>query len=75
MLIFGSFHSSNNPLKMYSTVLNINNNIFIIIIKRFLEQQISTSELFLKDHVTQERSNGAENSALITAIDYILQYI
>ncbi len=48
---------------MYSTVLNINTNN-----KRFLEQQISISELFLKDHVTQDRSNDAENSALITAI-------
>ncbi len=54
----------------YKTVLNINNNN-----KRFLEQQISISELFLKDHVTQDWRNDAENPALITGINYILQYI
>ncbi len=35
----------------------------------FLEQQISILEWFLKDR------NVAENSALITEINYILQYI
>ncbi len=33
---------------------------------RFLEQQISISEWFLKDHVTQDRSNDAENAAMIS---------
>ncbi len=52
MLIFGSFYSSKNPEKIYSTVLNIiinnnsNNN------KMFIEQQISILVWFLKDHVT-----------------------
>ncbi len=58
MLIFGSLYSSKNSEQIYSTVLNINNNNNS---KRFLEQQISISELFLKDHVTQDRSNDAEN--------------
>ncbi len=39
----------------------------------FLEQQISISEWFLKDHVTLK--TDAENSALITGINYILNYI
>ncbi len=39
----------------------------------FVEQQISILEWFLKDHVTLK--TGAENSALITAVNYILQYI
>ncbi len=38
----------------------------------FLEQQIIL-EWFLKDHWSL--SNDAENSALITEINYILQYI
>ncbi len=53
MLIFGSFYSSKNPEKIYSTVLNIiinnnnsNNN------KMFIEQQISILEWFFQDHVT-----------------------
>ncbi len=58
MLIFGSLYSSKNSEQIYSTVLNIKNNNNS---KRFLEQQISISELFLKDHVTQDRSNDAEN--------------
>ncbi len=40
----------------------------------FLEQ-IIILEWFLKDHVTEDWSNDAENSALITEINYILQYI
>ncbi len=40
-----------------------------------LEQQIRILELFLKDHVTEEWSNDAENSALISEINYILTYI
>ncbi len=72
MLIFGCIYLSKNPEKIYSTVLNINNNNNL---KRFLKQQLSISELFLKDNVTQGRSNDAENSALITEINYILQYI
>ncbi len=41
----------------------------------FLEQQISILEWFLKDHVTEDWSNNAENTDLITGINYILQYI
>ncbi len=41
----------------------------------FPEQQLSISEWFLKNHVTEDWSNDAENSALITGINYILQYI
>ncbi len=40
----------------------------------FLEQQISILEWFLKDHVTL-KSHDAENSALITGMNYILTYI
>ncbi len=40
----------------------------------FLEQQINI-EWFLKDHVTEDRSNDAENVSLITGINYILKYI
>ncbi len=39
----------------------------------FLEQQISILEWFLKDHVTLK--TDAENAALITEINYIVQYI
>ncbi len=49
---------------MYTTVLNINYYYYYYY-----------SECFLMDHVTQDRSNDAENSALITGISYILQYI
>ncbi len=41
----------------------------------FLEQQISILEWFLKNHVTENWSNDAENSALITAINYIYIHI
>ncbi len=39
----------------------------------FLE--ISILAWFLKDHVTEDWSNDAENSVLITGINYILKYI
>ncbi len=40
------------------------------------EQQISILEWFLKDHVTLKTGViDAENSALITGINYILKYI
>ncbi len=51
MLIFGSFYSSKNPEKIYSTVLNIDNNNNNNT-KMFLELQIIILEWFLKDHVT-----------------------
>ncbi len=38
---------------------------------KFVEQK---SEWFLKDHVTEDWSNDAEHSALITGINAILQY-
>ncbi len=41
----------------------------------FLEQQISILEWFLKHHVTQDWSNDAEKSALITGAHYIVIYI
>ncbi len=38
----------------------------------FLEQQISILEWFLKDHAhTEDWNNDAENSVLITGINYI----
>ncbi len=40
----------------------------------FFLQQISILEWFLKDHVTL-KSIDAENSELITGINYILNYI
>ncbi len=40
----------------------------------FLEQQISVLEWFLKDHMTLRIAENAENSAVITGINYILQY-
>ncbi len=40
-----------------------------------LEQQISILEWFLKDHDTEDWSNDAENSDLVTGINYILKYI
>ncbi len=40
-----------------------------------LDQQISILEWFLKDHVMEDWSNDAENSALITEINYIWTYI
>ncbi len=57
-------------LKKITTVFIIDNNE-----KSFLEQQISILELFLKDRDTEDWSNDAENSALITGIKYILQDI
>ncbi len=42
----------------------------------FLEQQISISEWFLKDDVTEDWSNGGwKFSFAITEINYILKYI
>ncbi len=41
----------------------------------FLEQKISRLEWFLKDRDTEDWSNDAENSALITGINYNLKYI
>ncbi len=41
----------------------------------FLEQRISILDWFLKDHVTEDWSNDAENTALITEINYIFKYI
>jgi len=35
----------------------------------FLEHQILILEWFQKDYVTEDRSNDAENSALITGIN------
>ncbi len=37
----------------------------------FLEQQLIILEWFLKDHVTEDWSNDAENSALNTGKKYI----
>ncbi len=41
----------------------------------FLEQQISILEWFWRSCDTEDWSNDAENTALITGINYILQYI
>ncbi len=41
----------------------------------FLEHQISISNDFWRSCDTEDWSNDAENTALITAINYILQYI
>ncbi len=38
----------------------------------YFEQQIRIFELFLNDH---DWNNDAENSSLITGINYILKYI
>ncbi len=43
------------------------------IIRMFLEQQISILEWFLKDHVTEDWSNDAENSAVHHRNKYILK--
>ncbi len=58
---------------MYSTVLNIDNNNNNNNNKCFLS---SISE-YLNDfwRITEDWSNDAENSALITEINYILKYI
>ncbi len=56
----------------------IKKNMFLtLIIKRkFLEQQISILEWFLKDHVTLKTEVMAANfSFAITGINYILKYI
>ncbi len=50
--------------KMYSTVLNIENN---ILIQMYLEQHIIM--------ISDDWSNDAENTALITEINYILTHI
>ncbi len=41
----------------------------------FLEQKICILEWFLKDHVTEDWSNAAENSALHPRKHYILKCI
>jgi len=41
----------------------------------FLDYQIIILEGFLKDRVTLKTSNDAENSALITGINYTFTYI
>ncbi len=74
MLIFGSFYSSKNHERNNSliklTVLNIdnnnNNNCFL------------SSKLYIfskRSCDTENWSNAAENSALITEINYILKYV
>ncbi len=40
----------------------------------FVEQQIIILEWFLKDRDTEDWSNDAENTALITEINYILTH-
>ncbi len=71
MLIFGSFYSSKNPEKMYSTVLNIDNN----------NKKVSWAANqhyyydFWRSCDTEDWSNDAENTALITEINYSLTHI
>ncbi len=58
---------------MYSTVLNIddnnNNN------NSFLSSKSANEYYFWRSCDTEDWSNDAENSALITEINYILKYI
>ncbi len=71
MLIFGSFYSSKNPEKMYSTVLYIHNK----------KKNVSWTEnqrirmISEGSRDTEDWSNYDENLALITAIHYIFKYI
>ncbi len=71
MLIFGSFYLSKNPEKNYSTVLYINNNNNY---KGLLSSKSAYQNYFWRI-MWQDWSNDAENSALITALNCILQYI
>ncbi len=73
MLTFG--YSSKNPEKMYSTVLNIDNN------NNNNKKNVSWAA---NQHIwiisegscdTEDWSNDAENTALITEINYSLKYI
>ncbi len=66
MLIFGSFYSSKNP----DNFLNNNNNN-----KCFLNRKSVYYNDFWRSCDTEDWSNDAENTALITEINYILQYI
>ncbi len=70
MLIFGSFYSSKNPEK---TVLNIDNNNNNH--KCFLISKSAYYYDFWRSCDTEDCSNDAENTALITEINYSLTHI
>ncbi len=71
---FELLYSSNNTKNVYSIDKHIRLHIFFN--KIFLEQQISTLEWFLKDHVTLKTGVMMLKIQLcITVINYILKYI
>ncbi len=71
MLIFRFFYSSKNPEKMYSTVLNIDNNNNNNQ-NCFLSSKSAYYNDFWRSCDTEDWSNDAENTDLNTEINYIL---
>ncbi len=73
MLFFWTFYSSENPKKTCATVPTVLN--FDINQKLFLSSKSVYYYDFWRSCDTEDWSNDAENTALITEINYILTHI